>query len=126
MSDDIKYLDAKYSEHYSDDDLWDKIKNGFKSAGLVLIYKALQLYYVMKKPDCPVHIKAAIVAALGYFILPIDLVPDFIPVVGYSDDLAAVGAALIMAQAYVDEDIEKKAKETIDSIFGAGTSYELD
>ena len=126
MSDDIKYLDAEYSEHYSDDDFWDKIKGVLKSAGLVLIYKALQLYYVMKKPECPMHIKAAIVAALGYFILPIDLIPDVIPVVGYSDDLAAVVAALAMAQIYVDEDVEKKARNAIDSIFGAGTSDELD
>ena len=65
-------------QNYSDDGFWVKIKGVIKSAGRVLIYKALQLFYVMKKPDCPTHIKAIIVAALGYFILPLDVIFDFI------------------------------------------------
>ncbi len=126
MANDIEKLDPKYAQHYSDDSFWDKVKDVLKSAGRVLIYKALQLYYVMKKPGCPAYIKAAIVAALGYFILPIDLVPDVIPVVGFSDDLAAIGAALVMAQAYVDDEVKELAKKTLDDIFGRGTSDGLD
>ena len=118
-------LDPKYAKNYSENDFWEKIKGVFKSAGRVLIYKALQLYYVLQKSDCPAYIKAAIFAALGYFILPIDVIPDVIPVVGFSDDLAAIGAALVMAQSYVDEDIKNKAKNTLDNIFGAGTSDDL-
>ena len=119
-------LDPKYAKNYSENDFWTKIKGVLKSAGRVLIYKALQLYYVMQKSDCPAYIKAAILAALGYFILPIDVIPDVIPVVGFSDDLAAIGAALVMAQSYVDEDVKKQAKNTLDNIFGAGTSDGLD
>ncbi len=80
----------------------------------------------MKKPGCPAYIKTAIVAALGYFILPIDLVPDVIPVVGFSDDLAAIGAALVIAQAYVDDEVKELAKKTLDDIFRSGTSDGLD
>lgn len=119
-------IDPKYLNNYSDESFWDKMKGVLKSAGLPLIYKAFQLYYVMKRPDCPIHIKAAIVATLGYFISPIDLIPDFVPFVGFSDDLGAIVAALVMAQMYVNDEVKRQAREAIDSIFGAGTSAELD
>lgn len=119
-------IDPKYQNNYSDESFWDKVKGVLKSAGLPLIYKAFQLYYVMKRPDCPIHIKAAIVATLGYFISPIDLIPDFVPFVGFSDDLGAIVAALVMAQMYVNDEVKRQAREAIDSIFGAGTSAELD
>ncbi len=119
-------LDVKYTENYSEDGFWEKITNVLKSAGRVIIYKALQLYYVMKKSGCPAYIKTAIIAALGYFILPIDVIPDFIPVVGFSDDLTAITAALVMAQAYVDDEVKENARNKLDDIFGAGTSDGLD
>ena len=119
-------IDPKYGKDYSEDSFWDKFKGVLKSAELPLIYKVLQLFYVMKKPDCPLYIKAAIVTTLGYFISPIDIIPDFIPVVGFTDDLAAVVAALIMAQMYVDEEVKRQARETIDNLFGEGSSEGLD
>ena len=119
-------IDPKYSKDFSDDSFWDKIKGVLKSAGLEIIYKALQLYYAMQNPNCPMTVKAGIVAALGYFISPIDLIPDFIPVVGFTDDLAAIGAAIAMAHMYIDDEVKRKAREKIDDIFGKGTSDELD
>ena len=80
----------------------------------------------MKKPDCPMHIKAAIVMTLGYFISPIDVIPDFIPFVGFSDDLGAIIAALVLAAMYVDEEVKRLAREAIDNLFGPGTSEGLD
>lgn len=129
MADEIRSvddIDPKYSRDYSDDSFWEKVKSVLKTAGLPLIYKAFQLYYVMMRPDCPMHIKAAIITTLGYFISPIDLIPDFIPFVGFSDDLAAIVAALVMAQMYVDDEVKRLAREKIDDIFGAGTSAGLD
>ena len=119
-------LDSKYAKNYSEEGFWEKTKSVLKSAGLLTLYKALQLYYVLKESSCPAHIKAAILAALGYFILPIDVVPDFIPVVGFGDDLAAITAALLMAQAYVDEEVKRKARDKLDDLFGPGTSDGLD
>ena len=122
----IDDIDPKYSKDYSEDSFWDKIVSSVKSAGLELIYKALQLYYAMDNPNCPMTVKAGIIAALGYFISPIDLIPDFIPVVGFTDDLAAVGAAIVMAHMYIDDEVKRKARAKIDDIFGAGTSTELE
>ncbi len=121
----IDDIDPRYSKDYSEDNFWDKIIGCVKSAGLELVYKALQLYYAMDNPNCPTGVKAGIIAALGYFISPIDFIPDFIPVVGFTDDLAAIGSAIVMAHMYIDENVKRKAREKIDYIFGEKTSNGL-
>ncbi len=119
-------IDPKYGKAYSEDSFWSKITSVIKSAGLEIIYKALQLYYAMQNPNCPLYIKTAIVAALGYFISPIDLIPDFIPVVGFTDDLAAIGSAIVMAHAFIDDNVKFQARRMIDNLFGEGTSLGLE
>lgn len=109
----------KYTDEYSEEGLWDKIKDNVASIGIGLIYKALQLYYVAQSPNCPMKVKAGIYGALGYLISPFDFIPDFIPAVGYTDDAAAIGVALILAQMYINDDIKMKAEGKIKDIFGA-------
>ena len=58
---------------------------------------------------------------VGDLISPIDSVPDFIPVLGFSDDAAAVAVAIAVVSAYIDEEVNAKAKAKFDSIFGEGT-----
>ena len=108
----------KYSKDYSEDSLWKKIRDNVSSAGLNLIYKALQLYYVTESPACPMKVKAGIYAALGYFISPIDLIPDITPIVGFADDATAVGMALVLAQVYIDDEVKAKARGKIHDMFG--------
>jgi uncharacterized membrane protein YkvA (DUF1232 family) len=79
----------------------------------------------MEKPDLPTDVKIKIYAALGYLISPIDIIADIIPVIGYTDDAAAIALAISVAHAYIDEDVKSKAKAKIDDIFGAGASDEL-
>lgn len=119
-------VDKKYSEDYSEASFWEKITSAVKKAGSGLIYKALQLFYAMQNPDCPITVKGAIIAALGYFILPVDLVPDFIPVVGYTDDLAAVGAVITMANMYIDDKVMNNAKNKMRDLFGNDILKKLD
>ncbi|MGP1586049.1 MAG: YkvA family protein [Schwartzia sp. (in: firmicutes)] len=107
-----------YAAEFSEPGLWDKIRDNVASIGLNLIYKALQLFYVAQSPDCPMKVKAGIYGALGYFISPVDLIPDFTPVVGYSDDASAIGLALLLAQMYVTEEVKAKARSKMQEIFG--------
>lgn len=107
-----------YAAEYSEPGLWDKIRGNVASIGLSLIYKALQLFYVAQSPDCPMKVKAGIYGALGYFISPIDLIPDLTPVVGFSDDASAIGLALLLAQMYITEAVKEKARSKIEEIFG--------
>ena len=117
---------GNYTEKYSESGLFDKIRNTIKSAGLKLIYEALLLYYVTENPNCPMKVKAAIFAALGYFITPIDIIPDFTPFAGYSDDAGAIALALCLAQIYIDAEVKRKARNKIASIFGENVATNLD
>ena len=117
---------SNYEKDYSEKGLFAKIVDNVKAVGLTLIYKALQLFYVAQSPNCPTPIKAGIFAALGYFISPLDIIPDFIPVSGYSDDALAIAAAIAMAQIYITPEIKKQAKDKIATIFGNNAVAELD
>ena len=116
----------KYADKYSEEGLWDKVTGNVKKAGIGLIYNALKLYYVTENPNCPMKVKAGIFAALGYFISPIDVIPDFTPIIGYSDDAGAIMLAIGMAQMYIDDTVKEKAKEKIRNLFGKDVAQKLD
>ena len=115
-----------YAEKYSETGLWDKIRDNVSSIGMKLIYKALQLYYVAQSSDCPMKVKAGIYGALGYLISPIDFIPDVVPVVGYTDDAAAIALALALSQMYITEEINAKARAKIRDVFGVRMLAKLD
>lgn len=115
----------KYGEAYSEPKLFDKIIKFAKKAGIKIIYLALLLYFTLQQSSTPTWAKSIIVGALGYFILPIDLIPDFIPVAGFSDDLTALASALVAVALFVEEDTKVKAKEKLHVWFGAYDESEL-
>lgn len=106
------------SENYSDDKFWGKLKKFAKKAGSSVVYAVLLLYYTLQKPEVPTKAKAVIIGALGYFILPLDLIPDFVTGVGYTDDLGALGFALFQVAMYIDDSIKLKAKDKLSEWFG--------
>lgn len=108
----------KAEKHYSDEKFWDKVKKYGKKAGASVVYAVLLLYYTLKKPEVPVKTKAMIIGALGYFILPFDLIPDFVFGIGYADDLGALGAAIIQVAMHIDADIKDKSREKLKEWFG--------
>lgn len=114
-----------YQKHYSESGLWDKIASCGKKAGSSLIYKALQLYYAATDPATTWENKAIIWGALGYLILPTDLVPDFIPFVGYGDDAAAIAAAVEAASKSITPTVQCKAKNRMSSWFSASEISKL-
>ena len=120
-----KYNVGKYADSYSEEGLFGKIKGCVKKAGLNLIYKALQLFYVAKNPKVPMKIRAAVVAPLGYFISPIDLIPDITPVIGFSDDAAVIAGAIAIAHMFITDEVKQRAKEQLRKIFGDSAVAEL-
>lgn len=100
----------KYRGEYTESSFWSKVKKTALAAGRELIEKALWLYYAIIDSDTPTKAKLIIAGALGYFISPIDVIPDFIPFVGYTDDLAVlVGAIMTVASNIKDIHKEKAA-----------------
>ena len=108
----------KYRDRYNEQDLLAKITRAAKRAGIKVIYLALLLYYVLKSPKVKMADKGKIWGALGYFILPIDVIPDFIPVAGYTDDLAALMWAFYSVAKNVTPEIEAQAKKKLHDWFG--------
>ena len=103
---------------YSDSGFWDKVKKFARTAGKEVIEKALWLYYAAQRPETPKWAKTAIYGALAYFISPIDAIPDITPLVGFTDDLGALAAAIAMTSAYINEDVKAKASQKLLHWFG--------
>ena len=106
-----------YSNHFSEDSLWEKIKKFAIKAGKSLIETVLTLYYCMLDEDTPLWAKATIASALGYFILPIDLIPDMLPG-GYVDDAGVLATALASVAAHIKQEHKDKAQEKLQTWFG--------
>jgi len=114
MSEDTK----KYEKDYDDGSFWKKVKKYAVKAGREVIEKALQLYYALQNKDTPLWAKSVIIGALGYFISPIDIIPDAIPVIGYADDLGVLTAAIATVSTYITPEIKTNASNKLVDWFG--------
>jgi uncharacterized membrane protein YkvA (DUF1232 family) len=77
---------------YVDENLWGKLEKSGKRISFAK--DILALYSYMKDPFVKWYRKAIVVAALIYFIVPIDTIPDITPLFGYLDDLGVIAALL--------------------------------
>lgn len=104
---------GKHNRHYSDNSFWNKIKAVAASAGKEITEKVLTLYYCLCDRDTPARAKAVIGGALGYFILPLDAIPDITPIVGYTDDLGMLAFAFAMVAVHIKQEHVDQAKEKL-------------
>ena len=109
---------AGHGKYYSEEKFHEKILKLAKSAGIKVLYAALILYYAVSNKQFPAKEKMWIIGALGYLILHIDLIPDFIPVVGYADDLVALIFVLKKVYDQVTPEVLERAKAKVRSVFG--------
>ena len=107
----------QYTQAYSDGSFWDKVKGYAKVAGETVLEPALKLYYSASDPDTPAWAKAVTYGALGYFISPIDAIPDITPLIGYTDDLGVLAAAVATTAAHIKDEHAQRAKETLKQWF---------
>lgn len=105
------------SENFDDGSFWEKVKKYAKAAGKEVIEKALWLYYAAQEPGTPVWAKSIIYGALAYFVLPVDAIPDVIPVAGYTDDLGALAAAIGSVSMYITDAVKNKAAQKLSDWF---------
>ena len=111
MDENVDY--KKYEEYYNEDNFWKKTTQFAKKAGVKVVYTALKLYFALKSNKTPAWAKSVIIGALGYFILPIDLVPDLVPVAGFTDDLGVLLAAIGTVALHITPEVTNAAKEKI-------------
>ncbi len=106
-----------YAREYSENGFWDKLKQYAQTAGREVIERALQLYYALQDPATPVWAKTVIIGALGYFISIVDAIPDLTPLVGYTDDLGVLAAAVATLAANITEDHKNRARDKMHEWF---------
>jgi uncharacterized membrane protein YkvA (DUF1232 family) len=107
-------------EAYAEDS--NRVETGFwakvrKTLGQVpFVEEAVAAYYCAIDPDTPLQVKAIIMGALAYFVLPTDLIPDFIATMGFVDDAAVFYAALRVVAPHIKDRHHDQARQTLDGI----------
>ena len=61
----------------------------------------LAAYYCAFDRNTPLQVKATLVGAIAYFVLPVDAIPDVLPVLGFADDAAVLAAAINLVAGYI-------------------------
>lgn len=115
-----------YANKFSQSDFVEKISRIAKRAGAKLVYAALILYYTLQSDKVSTANKALIIGALGYMISPLDVIPDAIPIVGLTDDLAVLLYVLKKVWGDVAPEIQEKAKQRLSKWFDEDEIDEAD
>lgn len=115
-----------YASKFTANGFIDKIAKIAKMAGAKLVYAALILFYTLQSNQVSTKDKAIIIAALGFLISPIDAIPDAIPIVGLTDDLAVLVYVLKKVWGDVSEDVKEKAKSKLSKWFDEDEMKEID
>lgn len=108
----------KFAKYFSESNLIDKIKKVAAVAGITVIYPVLILWKLFISGEVPAEKKAIIIAALGYFIFPMDLIADIAPGIGYADDAAALMTALKMTLENINQELTSDVKKNLHEWFG--------
>lgn len=82
-------------------EFWPKIRR--LAAGLPFAEDAVAAFYCATDPETPARAKTILLAALAYFILPFDAIPDVLPLLGFTDDAAVIAAALTTISTHMKE-----------------------
>lgn len=109
---------ATYQDEFSEESFWMKVRKYAKKIGAAGIYTVFLLYYTFRKPDLPLKARSTILGALGYFIMPIDFIPDMTPIIGYTDDMVALTGALLLVAAYIDDSTKAQARARVQKLLG--------
>lgn len=101
---------SKYKKYFSIKRLSQKVSTSLDHFGQKGLYSVLLLLYAFKHKDTPFWAKNVVVGVLGYFISPFDVISDFTPIFGYTDDMSLVAFGLVAIASYVNEEVRFKAR----------------
>ena len=83
-------------------------------AGRTIAKPALEAFEMILDTSTPAQARVSLIAALTYLIMPVDLMPDFVPVAGFSDDLVALTAVISLWGQYMSPEIRLRARRKLD------------
>jgi len=93
------------------------LKKILLKAGRAVAKPALEGFELIMDNSTPPQVRISILGALTYLIVPVDLIPDFIPASGFSDDLVALTAVISLWQHHITPEIKFRAKSKLDKWF---------
>lgn len=108
----------KCSKHYDFRNLQVKISRFYRLAGMKVIYKVLLLKELLLKSAVSEKDKTIIQGALGYFICPLDVIPDILAGTGFLDDATVLTMALTMTATSVTSQMKTSVKSQFQELFG--------
>ncbi len=95
-------------------DFWPKLKRSL--ARIPFAEDVLAAFYCAFDPATPLKVKGILLGALAYFIMPIDVIPDVLLGLGFTDDMAVLYTAISMIRSHMTQAHRDKAKETLDKL----------
>src|SRR3954471_4108132 len=110
-------LDAKSARRAARDEatvrrgFWSKMRR--VAAGLPFATDLLTAYYCAFDRDTPLQVKAALLGALAYFVLPFDVIPDMMPLLGFADDAAVLATALRLVASHMRPEHREAARQAL-------------
>jgi uncharacterized membrane protein YkvA (DUF1232 family) len=90
---------------------WSKARR--VAARLPFAEDLLSAYYCAFDRTTPIQVKAALLGALAYFVLPFDIIPDILPVIGFADDAAVLAAALRLVATHIRPEHREAARQAL-------------
>lgn len=108
-----------YTKYFSEQKLFKKLKRISGSISVNLLYYIIILFYLTTDKSVPYKTRLVFIAALGYLILPTDVISDFIPGLGFTDDAAFIVYAISSASNYITPQIKDKAFNMLARIIGS-------
>jgi uncharacterized membrane protein YkvA (DUF1232 family) len=121
----MKNTFEKYGHLFTEGGLLNKMKRYARQAGMKAVYSVLLMYYAFRRKETPYWARHIITGVLGYFIAPIDALPDLTPIIGFTDDLGMLSFGLVMIAAYVNDEVRIQARTKLRDWFGELDLQEL-
>ena len=101
-----------------DKGFWSKVR---RTLGRVpFLDEAIAAYYCATDPNTPRHVRVALLGALAYFVIPTDMIPDFIAGLGFTDDATVLAVVIGTVRRYITLDHRARARNILDDLTEAG------
>lgn len=92
-------------------DFWVTVR---KAAGSIpFMDEVVAAYYCALDRETPLRVRASLLGALGYFVLPLDGIPDFILGFGFTDDAAVIMGVLALMRAHITDEHRSAARKAL-------------
>ncbi len=92
--------------------LWATVRRAARQ--IPFVDEVIAAWYCALDPATPTRVRMTLLAALAYFVAPIDALPDLLPLVGFTDDAGVLLAALTMVRSHVTDDHREAARRALE------------